>query len=196
MNACVPSAPVRLCAAQLLSRPLHCAVPFFVGDHAGRRRVYPEMAQRRAVFERRQSPLEIRLKSKSAIFWAHRDPGSTSGHAPGADQVEPGALRTVSVVAEQTGKVVSAGGFFLMPWPAGIRLLEHSPDLVFCADPCCVLSMPRRLGEEIVARTMRDEKPRGYSRTVDAQATHDPLRIAPIQLLAAVSLSAAGRGIV
>lgn len=91
--------------------------------------------------------------------------GVNLAHAPGADQVEAGALRPVSIVGE-TGLVISTAKF-LDALAAEYALLETQfTTFGFAPIRTAWLAHAARLGEEIVARTMRDET-RGVFEDVD-----------------------------
>lgn len=95
--------------------------------------------------------------------------GVNLAHAPGADQVEPGAVRPVSVVAE-TGKIISTTQF-LDALAAEYAVLETQfTTYGFAPIRTAWLAHAARLGEEIVARTMRDET-RGIFEDVDADGS-------------------------
>jgi len=93
--------------------------------------------------------------------------GVNLAHAPGADQVEAGALRPVSVVAE-TGKVVPPEVFLDALAAEYAQLETQFQTYGFAPIRTAWLSHAARLGEEIVARTMKDET-RGAFEDVDAQ---------------------------
>jgi len=93
--------------------------------------------------------------------------GVNLAHAPGADQVEAGALRPVSVVAE-TGKVVPPEVFLDALAAEYAQLETQFQTYGFAPIRTAWLSHAARLGEEIVARTMKDET-RGVFEDVDAQ---------------------------
>ena len=93
--------------------------------------------------------------------------GVNLAHAPGADQVEPGALRPVSVVAE-TGEVVPPEVFLDALAAEYAQLETQFQTYGFAPIRAAWLTHAARLGEEIVARTMKDET-RGVFEDVDAQ---------------------------
>jgi BirA family transcriptional regulator, biotin operon repressor / biotin---[acetyl-CoA-carboxylase] ligase len=91
--------------------------------------------------------------------------GVNLAHAPGADQVEPGALRPVSLLGE-TGVAVPPTAF-LDALAAEYALLETQFQTYgFAPIRTAWLADAARLGEEIVARTTRDET-RGIFEDVD-----------------------------
>jgi len=91
--------------------------------------------------------------------------GVNLAHAPGADQVEAGALRPVSIVGE-TGLVITTAKF-LDALAIEYALLETQfTTFGFASIRTAWLAHAARLGEEIVARTMRDET-RGIFEDVD-----------------------------
>jgi len=91
--------------------------------------------------------------------------GVNLAHAPSADQVEPGAVRPVSVIGE-TGRTVSPTAF-LDALAAEYAVLETQfQTFGFAPIRTAWLAHAARLGDEILARTMREET-RGVFEDVD-----------------------------
>lgn len=91
--------------------------------------------------------------------------GVNLAHAPGADQVEAGALRPVSLVGE-TGIAVSTSSFLDALAAEYAPLETQFRTYGFAPIRTAWLAHAARLGEEIIARTMRDET-RGIFEDVD-----------------------------
>ncbi len=91
--------------------------------------------------------------------------GVNLAHAPGVDQVEAGALRPVSVIGE-TGISVSPAAFLDALASEYAELETQFLTFGFAPIRNAWLAHAARLGEEIVARTMRDET-RGVFEDVD-----------------------------
>ncbi len=91
--------------------------------------------------------------------------GVNLAHAPGADQVEPGALRPVSLVGE-TGITVSPSAFLDALAAEYATLETQFRTYGFAPIRTAWLAHAARLGEEIVARTTHAET-RGIFEDVD-----------------------------
>ena len=91
--------------------------------------------------------------------------GVNLAHAPGADQVEPGAVRPVSLVGE-TGVVVPPVRFLDALAAEYAALETQFQTFGFAPIRAAWLANAARLGEEIIARTTRDET-RGVFEDID-----------------------------
>ncbi len=91
--------------------------------------------------------------------------GVNLAHAPGADQVEAGAVRPVSVVGE-TGVAIAPSAFLDLLAVEYAALETQFQTHGFGPIRTAWLAHAARLGDEIVARTMRDET-RGIFEDVD-----------------------------
>lgn len=91
--------------------------------------------------------------------------GVNLAHAPGADQVEKGAVRPVSLVGE-TGVVVSPVRFLDALAAEYAALETQFQTYGFAPIRSAWLANAARLGEEIIARTTRDET-RGVFEDID-----------------------------